>query len=300
MSSRFGSQYPVLGRSRDKQRFLFFAALGLAFSLLIALLVVVKLKVSSAKQDLPKVQETKPVETRSIATITLLAPERPVRAGTRLSDVKFKKMYWPRNQVPEGVIRDVAELRDKFAKDDLSPGVPLQLRHLSDKPSSSVLPLTPGNRAVTITIDAETAIEYHVLPGTRVDVVLTHFVNRSVKTQVLVQNARVLSLGGNTGPGSPGTSGRGGMKSQTVTLDVSPQDALRITASKQLGKLSLLMRSSADSNPSPSNEVNQNEITRAREDEKPKPEKQCSRGKVKIDGQTYNVDCSGALIRAGS
>src|SRR5690606_4671736 len=95
-----------------------------------------------------------------VSTVSLLAPERPIRAGTRLSEVNFKQVYWPRNQVPEGAIRDLSEVQNFYAKSDLSPGLPLQRAHLTSEVDTSSLQLTPGQRAVAIDIDASSAVEY--------------------------------------------------------------------------------------------------------------------------------------------
>ena len=64
-------------------------------------------------------------------------------------------MFWPRTQVPEGAVLDVSELTSFYAKEALQPGVPVQRRHLTRQPNTSVLSVTPGNRAVTIKVDAE-------------------------------------------------------------------------------------------------------------------------------------------------
>ncbi|MCB0332399.1 MAG: Flp pilus assembly protein CpaB [Bdellovibrionales bacterium] len=301
MGGKFGRHYPVVGKSHDRERLLFIAALGLTFSLLIILVVVFKVRGNSsetAANDYPEMA-SEPAAQAGVATVTLLAPERTVRSGTKLSDVQFKKMYWPRNQVPEGAIRDEAEVRAYYAKTDLEPGVPLQRRHLTREAQSAMLSITPGNRATTISIDAEKAIEYHVIPGSHVDVVLTYYQAGELTSKVLVQNARVLSLGGDTSIGDDmqrrGASRRR-LASQTVTLDVSPQDALKIATSKQLGKLSLLMRSGDDVKPSPVNEVNQTDIGSGVVGGSKRQSRSCKRGTIKIQGKgEFLLDCDGSM-----
>ena len=299
MNSRFGRPHSGLGRGSSRDKKLFLAAAVLAMSLVLVLAVVFKFKVSNATQEYPVVSTSDDFGGSDMATVTLLSPERPIKAGTNLADVKFKTMYWPRNQVPEGAIRDVAEVTGKYARIDLAAGAPIEIRHLTDQPTLSVLPLTPGNRAVTINIDAETAIEYHVLPGTSVDVVLTHYVGRDVKTKVIVQNARVLSLGGSTNTKGTNTGGRRpNMRSKTVTLDVSPKNALEITTAKQLGKLSLLLRNQADDKPLATVEVEGADVTDQKKNDKPAVRKRCTRGRVKIAGDEYIVDCDGKMYQA--
>ncbi|MCI5064898.1 Flp pilus assembly protein CpaB [bacterium] len=297
MNNRFGRPHASMGRTTDRDRKLFIAAAILAMSLVLVLAVVFKFKLANGSEDkIPEVSNPNP-PVQNIATITILAPERPVKAGTALGNVRFKNVFWPRNQVPEGAIQDVSEIRGKFAKVDLAEGAPIQLSQLTDEIARASLPLTPGNRAVTINIDAESAIEYHVLPGTIVDVVLTHFVGREMNAKVIVEKARVLSLGGSTDSQGGTGGGRRQMRSKTVTLDVSAKDALRIIGSKRLGKLSLLLRDQGDDASSPVTEVTTVDIVQPKE--KPKErQKQCTKGRVRIDGNEFVMHCDGSIFPA--
>lgn len=304
MNSQFGRPHPGLGRggavrSPQRDRRLFIAAAVLALSLLLVLAVVFKFKVSNATQKQDEANAERQAE-ENLATVTLLTPERPVPAGTKLSEVKYRTMYWPRNQVPEGAIKDVAEVNDKYARVDLPAGSPIERTHLTDKPALSVLPVTKGNRAVTINIDAVTAIEYHVVPGTWVDVVLTHYVGRDVRSKVIVQKARVISLGGFTDSQQPAPgSGPRDPRSKTVTLDVSPQDALSITAAKQLGKLSLLLRDQSDDKPMPIDEIDSAKVTETEKDSKKQEQKaNCIGGRIKIEGNEFTVACDGSIYKS--
>ena len=293
MNNRFGRPHGTLGRASDRDRKLFIAAAILAMSLVLVLAVVFKFKIANSSEKTPEVVDRTPV-TQNIATITILSPERHVKAGQALSDVRFKKIFWPRNQVPEGAIQDVSEIRGKFAKVDLAPGEPISSSKLTDQIRTVSLKLTPGNRAVTISIDAETSVEYHVIPGSIVDVVLTHFIGREMNTKVLVEKARVLSLGGSSQQGA-GAGGRRQMSTQTVTLDVSPTDALKVIGSKRLGKLSLLLLDSVDDAPIPQQNINTGDIIEEKKPERVQ-KKACIRGRVKIDGTEFIVHCDGNMI----
>ncbi|MDC0358296.1 SAF domain-containing protein [Oligoflexia bacterium] len=67
----------------------------------------------------------------ALGTIILFTPDRFVRAGTKLSEVKVIEVYWPEAQAPEGAVRDVSEVVNLYAKVDLPAGVPLQKPHLT-------------------------------------------------------------------------------------------------------------------------------------------------------------------------
>jgi Flp pilus assembly protein CpaB len=214
-------------RSHHKYYILALVA-GIAFALI--KIVPIFLFPTDTKNDIPPA--TIPT---NVGTITLLTPERPVKAGERLAGIKFKELYWPRNQVPEGAVTDVAEVQGKFAKIALSPQVPLQRGNMTTDASEAILPMTPGNRAATVEVEDRLGSEAQVLPGSTVDVLLTYYDNGSMTSKIIVEAARVIGSRSNS---SVGTAGSHALRS--VTLDVSVRDALEIQTSRQLGVLSLV------------------------------------------------------------
>jgi pilus assembly protein CpaB len=236
-----------------------------------------------------------------IGTVTLFKVDRPINAGEMIPATEVKEVYWAVNQVPEGAVRDRAELKNMYAKVAIPGNSPLQLQQLMDKPVSSSLPVTPGNRAVTIEIDATSGIEGQALPGSYVDVILTYHVNAVLTSKVIVQNTRVLSLQGSTKSVDeidPAAKKGIPAAAQTITLDVSPRDALAITTSRQLGRLSLMMRYPGDEVVLAQDEINQNEIgpnstvnnVSIGQSHVP-ASKKCIKGTYKINGKDYLLDC---------
>jgi pilus assembly protein CpaB len=234
-----------------------------------------------------------------IGSVPLFQVGRAINSGEPIPVSEVKQIYWPLNQVPQGAVRALAELKDMYAKVPISANVPLLVQQLMDKPVTTSLPVTPGNRAVTIEIDATSGLEGNALPGTYVDVVLTYHINGVLTSKVIVQNTRVLSLQGSTKSideidlnqqkGAP-------VALQTITLDVSPRDALAITTSRQLGRLSLMMRHPGDEVVLAEDEINQNEIGPSLQLAQPQRSqpvvaKKCIKGTYKINGKDYLLDC---------
>lgn len=283
------------GRNPERERLLFIGAAGATVSLFVVVLVVLTYKPADANQTnqqapqiiIPQVQE-------SVGTVELFAPERPVRAGTRLSEVKFKSVTWPKNQAPEGAVKDIADLKGKFAKVNLDPSNPIRFDSVTDTPVKVSLPLTQGMRAITIEVDETSGLEGYALAGTRVDVTLTFTVDKSLSSKILVQNARVLSYGGdstdvNLRPGGSPIKASG----RTITLEVSPEDALIMQTSKQLGRLGLIMRTADDDKASEVEQVDQNKILDSGSKTKSK-DNRCRVGTMKIDGKDYIIPCDGS------
>lgn len=294
MGANFGRNYPVLAGTRradDRERLFFFAAAGLAAFLFFTVLAVLNFKDRAVARDeiAPVAANAQPA---AIGTVTLLAPERRVRAGQKLSEVSFKQSYWPRAQVPPDAIRDAAELKNAYAKMDIPEGMPIQKTHLSDQPILATLPLTPGNRAISIEIDATAGIEGWALPGSFVDVVLTGMREGELSSRILVQNARVLSLGGDM-RAERDERLRGGLRDikKTITLDVSAEDALRIATGREMGRLSLMMR--VDNNPLAITELIADKISPT-DDKKPaKPG--CKKGTIKSGDHEFTLNCDGSM-----
>lgn len=296
MSTKFGRYYPALGgKTNERERLLFIAAAGLAFSLLVVLFVVFSF--SSRPEGEKAATPAANSIPSAIGTVTLLTPERLVRAGSKLSDIQFKEVYWPRNQVPDGAVRDTNEMKDWFAKVDLQPGVPIQRNQLAREAMQTTLPVSPGNRAVAFEVDATAGIEGHALPGTKVDVVLTFYENGNLVSKVIVQNARVLSYGGDFTPADKRAIVAAGPRStsRTITLDVSPKDALSLTTAKQLGRLSLIMRSSEDDKGLEKTEWDADKFKDPSQARERNQRGGCMKGTVRMAGKEYIVSCDGSI-----
>lgn len=293
MGTEFAKHRGSVKRKNERDRLLFVAAAGLAFSLLVIMLVVLNYQ-SDASAGNPIT--TSSVIPPSVGTTSLYVLERPVKAGQKLGDVALKEAFWPRNNVPEGAIMDKAEVKELYAKYDLPANVPLTRDQFTNQPGQSTLPVTPGNRAVTIEVDNTSGLEGLALPGTRVDVVLTYSKDGELTSKVIVQNARVLASGGDTKTVSerPTFERTVSTAARSTTLDVSTSDALKISTARQLGRLSLMMRANEDTAVSPSTEMNQNDIGQSKEVKEKRTAITCVKGHYKIGGKEWQLNCDGS------
>lgn len=272
-------------RRSERERLFFFLAAGLAFSLLIISLVVLNFRTEAvAKSDtVPNPQNPIP---KSLGTVTLYAPERQVPQGANLSEVKFKEVYWPHDQVPEGAVRDLAEVKNTFAIETLRALVPVQRALISTEPVQASLPVTQGNRAIAIQLDAYSGVEGHVRAGSRVDVTLTYYEQGDLTTKIIVQNARVLSYGGMVKNAAMMDGPRRVMNS--ATLDVSSEDALTILTSKKLGTLNLILRATDDNGVTKVTEIDENRLSQGK---KQKVAQTSNCGVAKVGGVEYVMPC---------
>ena len=293
MSTNFGGNFPAVRKVNQRDKLMFLAVVGLLFSLVLLIVLF-----SNRDKKTARVAEAKTAAavTAEVGTLTLYAASKRITSGSKLSNFKFKPVYWPRNSIPEGAVRDLAELRGMYAKKEIPSGMPIQRTHLTKQAVMESLQITPGMRAVTIAIDATRGVEGWAQPGARVDVVLTYNTEGELKSKVIVENARVLSLGGDSRSiEDRGNRNRSDTQQRTITLEVAPPDALEVQTSIELGKISLIMRAQDDNRALSITEVGTNSIAGGRLGSKAR--KQCNNGKMRVGGQEYIIDCDGTLIR---
>ncbi len=112
----------------------------------------------------------------------------------------------------------------------------------------------PGMRAMTIFVDQDSGLVNFLKPGNRVDVIanFSYETTRAVlnkeeelewvdvpTTQLLAQNVQILAVGSSMAKS-------GASEYTTVTLEVTPQDAMNISAVSWWGNLRLLLKSPLD------------------------------------------------------
>lgn len=290
-TGKFGTQYPAFGKRRKREKLIFISLASIAFLLLsVFVLVLYSRNATASKQDVS--QTAPPVA----GTITLFTPARDISPGTKIADVEFKEIFWPRNSVPDGAIREISQLQGMYAKDKIPYGEPIKLSNLTnDRAVIRTIDITPGMRAVTIEVNAKRGVEGWTLPGSRVDVVLTYMDDGNLTSKVVVENARVLSSGGDISTAEERfpTGRRKVNASPTVTLEVVPEDALKIETAQQLGTLNLHMRAPDDNRASGIGSIDRQDI---RGGSSSKSDTRCQKGKMKIAGKQYLVDCDGQLV----
>ena len=105
--------------------------------------------------------------------------------------------------------------------------------------------LAPGQRAVSVQINATSGIAGFITPGDRVDLILTHNVARGGKktakvSETILTDIRVIAIDQRTDDqeGKPTLA-------KTVTMDVTPKQVEIITLATQIGRVSLSLRSMA-------------------------------------------------------
>lgn len=121
--------------------------------------------------------------------------------------------------------------------------------------------IAPGMRAASIRVNAVAGVGGFVLPGDHVDIILTRDVsigeqNRKLTSDVLLQNVKVLGADQNADKASSAVK-----VVQTVTLEVAPSDAQKLSLAMDVGSLSLTLRRAGVTEITRSAAINEHSLT---------------------------------------
>jgi len=114
--------------------------------------------------------------------------------------------------------------------------------------------LPNGRRAITVPVDEVNSISGLLQPGDRIDLMVSAKKEGKSYLFPLLQNVTVLATGSQAAVSADGKEG-GKNSFSTITLDAAPEDARRVLAAREVGKLAAMLRSPGDSTVLPSNRL---------------------------------------------
>ncbi len=195
---------------------------------------------------------SKPAEAKVVVetqTILVAAVEIPRGATFQAELVTAKE--WPANLMPLGAISNLDDVVDRVALTPFFPGEPVLGAKISEEGVGASSLVRPGMRAYTIqTPTVQAGVAGFVLPGNRVDVLLTVTSNSREDetgggmTTTLLQNVEVLAADGRLNQMDKQEKGKQVLKS--VTLQVTPEMAAKLTLAQTAGSLHLSLRNDTD------------------------------------------------------
>jgi pilus assembly protein CpaB len=192
----------------------------------------------------------------------VFVPTRELPSGTILTPVLLTRMEMTEPAISDQMIVADADgervLVGSVARQVLPAGVPIARSAIVQPGDRGFLAavLPKGMRAITIPISEVAGIGGLVLPGDRVDIILTYSIagdiieaERDIRaSETVMTNIRVLALDQRLGPVMLNEEGEAETPpvATTATLEVSPEQAEIITLSQTLGALSLILNSVRD------------------------------------------------------
>ena len=183
-----------------------------------------------------------------VATTPVVVAAADLEIGTRLSEMTVRVVGWPKDSAPEGVFASVDALLGEeppvVIKEVHKGEAILPYKLAGEGARAGLTTKIPKNmRAIAIPVNEVRGVAGFVLPGDRVDVLLTAAADGKKKftTRTLVQNVVVL--------GVDQLSSEKEDKPKVVnavTLLVSRQQGKVLTLAQAVGDLTLLLRNASD------------------------------------------------------
>jgi pilus assembly protein CpaB len=204
-----------------------------------------------AKVALPNAAAARnPIHAAPVAGTPVVVAARDIKYGDKLEPAMLTVIKVPSNAVPEGSFTAVAQVLAAdhggapvalFPMAAREPVLPAKLSGPGARPTVAA-EIAEGKRAYTIKVSDVSGVGGHALPGDHVDVVLMRDLtpdgpSRNYVSYVVLQNVRVLGVDLNADltsekPASP----------STATLEVSMEEAQKLSVAVTLGSLSLALR----------------------------------------------------------
>jgi pilus assembly protein CpaB len=185
---------------------------------------------------------------KEVATVPVLVAKTRVSGWAELKEPQklFEVKQFPVNIAPKGAIGDFEKLAKQKLNKNIGEGYPLTESDLLSKEQQNIADkLLPGQRATAIKVNAQSSVAGFVLPGSRVDIILTTRGGgggNKATTRTILQHMLVMAVD-NQDTRNPE------MKSilgQTVTVAATPQEAARLALASSLGDLTLQVKNPGD------------------------------------------------------
>lgn len=215
----------------NRNRLLMIGFVALAMGAFVSLFVYRNLQVGRAK---------------AVPGEDVLVAADDLQVGTKLEEKDVRYEHFPSSALPAGVFHRKDRLLGRGVVLPISKGEFILTNKLAGENAGYGLPalIPPGMRAVSVRVNDTTSVSGFVLPGTRVDILLTGnpIGSGEQQTTTVLENVAVLATGQklerNTA-GEPQTY-------PVVTLLVSPDDAQKLTLATNQGKIQLALRNPLD------------------------------------------------------
>ncbi|HTA71782.1 MAG TPA: Flp pilus assembly protein CpaB [Bryobacteraceae bacterium] len=217
------------------RRFLTVLGVSLLFALVIS---SVFYQMTARAGSKPKAENT---ETKDVVLAA-----RPLSVGTTVKPADIKLAKVPTAQFPKGAFSKAEEVIDRPLISNILIDEPILEGRLAVRGSGlGLAPIIPvGMRAVTVRVNDVTGISGFVLPGMRVDVLVTGRPPNSdgTITATVLQNMVVLSAGTAIQADARGNA----IQAATVTLLATPEQAETLTLANTEGRIQLVLRNGSD------------------------------------------------------
>ena len=175
-----------------------------------------------------------------------VAPARPLQPGDILKPDNLELVNWPSANAIAGASVKIDDLVGRSVLYPVDTGQPITERLLSAAGSGVGLSgrIPDGMRAIALRSDEVMGVAGFLLPGSRVDVLVTYHADNTPEpiTLTVLQDAEVIAAGQKVQPDPEGKP----VTATVVTLLLSPDDAQRAVLASAQGALHFVLRGGSD------------------------------------------------------
>ncbi|HWA29773.1 MAG TPA: Flp pilus assembly protein CpaB [Rhizomicrobium sp.] len=199
------------------------------------------------------------------ATLNVLVAASNIQPGSAITPDMVRWQSWPKSSVDSSFIAQQGNpdlgsiVKGTVARAPMMQGEPLTNTKIVHADSAGFMSaqLSPGMRAVSIAISADTGAGGFILPNDRVDVMLTQKAPgaHDFSSHVILGNVRVLAMDQTYTQDKDQKT----VLAKTATLELAPAQATKLIRSAASGTLSLALRALGDN-------ANQNVAARGADD----------------------------------
>jgi pilus assembly protein CpaB len=218
------------------------------------LVVVIALATASAASYLVyRAIQRIPVREVEVASAFAVVASSHLPVGTLVTKEQVKLVPWPAaHQVP-GAFTSIDQVANRGVIQPVAQNEPLTESKLAPLGAGGGLSPTipPGMRAISVKVNEVIGVAGFVVPGSRVDVLVTVDEGGSGKSgmaRAVVSNVQVLTAGTRFDQEKARADGKP-IPTTVVTLLATPQDAERITLAAAEGQIMLTLRNPLDTDP---------------------------------------------------
>ncbi|HST09073.1 MAG TPA: Flp pilus assembly protein CpaB [Terriglobales bacterium] len=169
-----------------------------------------------------------------------------LQVGSKLQDGDIRQVKVPTSVLPPNYFRNKSQVLGRGVILPVQKGEFILPSKLAAENAGSGLPslIPPGMRAVSVRVNEVVAVAGFVVPGTRVDVLLTGNPagGNEQQTTTVLENVAVIAAGQKLERNAQGEP----QSTPVITLLVSPDDAQKLTLASSQGHIQLALRNPID------------------------------------------------------
>jgi pilus assembly protein CpaB len=195
-------------------------------------------------------QQQREADSLRAANQDIVVAAQDIPPGTTLNDEALKRGFikttpWPKSSIPAGAFSSPQQVFGKVNRVKILANEPLLESRLAGEGAGLTVRLEAGKRALALRVDEIVGVSGFIVPDDRVDVILTTTPLGAAQdakiSKIVLQNMRVLSVAQSTEQkdGKP-------QLARSITLEVTPEEAEKLTLASQEGQIVLALRGLGD------------------------------------------------------